>query len=92
MTGSSFTNLLKMQETHIRRMIIKIKLLGPKNKENCTDSLKIHMHTKYGRQLLDSLDKTRDNKEVYRRKLENKFQQNNVQDVWSKMKTITGFK
>lgn len=30
--------------------------------------------------------------EVYRKKLENKLQQNNVRDVWSGMKTITGFK
>ena len=30
--------------------------------------------------------------EVYRRKLENKLQQNNVGDVWSGMKKITGFK
>ena len=34
----------------------------------------------------------RDNKEVYRRKLENKLQHNNMQDVWSGMKKITGFK
>ena len=36
--------------------------------------------------------KTRDNKEVYRGKLENKLQQNYIRDVWSGMKKITGFK
>ena len=32
--------------------------------------------------------KIRDNMEVYRRKLENKLQENNVQDVWSGIKKI----
>ena len=36
--------------------------------------------------------KIRDNKEVYRRKLENKLKENNVRDVWSGMKKIKGFK
>ena len=36
--------------------------------------------------------KIRDNREVYRRKLENKLQQNHVCDVWSGMEKITGFK
>ena len=33
--------------------------------------------------------KIRDNKELYRRKLENRLQQNNIRDVWSGMKKIT---
>ena len=36
--------------------------------------------------------KIRDNREVYRRKLEIKLQQNNVQNVWSVIEKITGFK
>ena len=36
--------------------------------------------------------KIRDNKDVYRRKLENKLQLNNIRDVWSGMKKNIGFK
>lgn len=36
--------------------------------------------------------KLKESKEVYRWKLENKLQQNNMRDVWSGMKMITGFK
>ena len=34
----------------------------------------------------------RENKEKYRRKLENKLQNSNVRDAWMGMKTISGFK
>ena len=36
--------------------------------------------------------KIRDNKKVYRRKLENELQLNNIRDVWSRMKKIRGFR
>ncbi|MGL4850641.1 MAG: hypothetical protein ACRC28_17250, partial [Clostridium sp.] len=36
--------------------------------------------------------KIREAKEKYRRKLEQKLQQNNMREVWSGMKTITGFR
>uniref|UniRef100_A0A1A8RXB6 Reverse transcriptase domain-containing protein n=1 Tax=Nothobranchius rachovii TaxID=451742 RepID=A0A1A8RXB6_9TELE len=49
------------------------------------------------RELLRSIQKQlkikiRDSKEAYRKKLENKLQRNNIRDVWSGMKKITGFK
>nr|XP_054590293.1 uncharacterized protein LOC129154571 [Nothobranchius furzeri]XP_054590295.1 uncharacterized protein LOC129154571 [Nothobranchius furzeri] len=49
------------------------------------------------RELLRSIQKRlkikiRDSKEAYRKKLENKLQRNNIRDVWSGMKKITGFK
>lgn len=36
--------------------------------------------------------KLKESREAYGKKLESKLQQNNVKDVWSGMKTITGFK
>lgn len=36
--------------------------------------------------------KIRVSKEMYRRKIENKLQWNNIRDVWSGRKKITGFK
>uniref|UniRef100_A0A8C6NVM8 Reverse transcriptase domain-containing protein n=1 Tax=Nothobranchius furzeri TaxID=105023 RepID=A0A8C6NVM8_NOTFU len=50
-----------------------------------------------GRELLRSIQKQlkikiRDSKEAYRKKMENKLQRNNIRDVWSGMKKITGFK
>ena len=41
------------------------------------------------RELLSLL---RENKEAFRRKQENKLQQNNMREVWLEMKMITGFK
>ena len=35
--------------------------------------------------------KIRESKDIYRRKLENKLQQNNMREVWSGMKLITGY-
>lgn len=36
--------------------------------------------------------KHRESKEAFKRKLESKLQQNNMRDVWSGVKTITGFR
>ena len=75
----------------------------PNNKPWITSDLKKLLNIKKkafrdgDRELLKSTQKqlkiqTKRCKEDYRRKLESQLQQNNVRDVWSGMKKITGFK
>ena len=75
----------------------------PNNKPWITRDLKKLLNIKKkafrdgDRELLKTTQKqikaqTRKCKEDYRKKLESQLQQNNVRDVWSGMKKITGFK